>query len=123
MQQQIFRLLQLLRSYPRGKDAETNLIARSRCLAGKVIASPEPVAKRIDCVRWRFAALRHRRRLASLRSGCFDHGVVLALARMFLVARDQEGGMDVTISQSSKLAWPARRIETLRSSTSMCGIS
>src|SRR5664280_1668507 len=78
------------------------LVARCCRLAGKVVASPESVARRIVCSCRLFAALRYRFLPAGLRGGYFDHGVVLALPRMFLVARDEQDGTLVTIGVRSK---------------------
>ena len=81
----------------------TLLIARRCWLAGNVIVLPHHAAEAFNRADRRFAALLpprlgvHRR--ASLRSGDLDHGVVLALARMVLVARDEQKSMLVPIGE------------------------
>ena len=79
----------------------TRLIARFSRLAGKVKASPDLLLQRIGRAGWSFAAPLQPRWARRLR-GCFDQGVVFALSRMSLVARDQQDGTLLTSGVRSK---------------------
>jgi hypothetical protein len=82
----------------------TLLIARCSLLTGTVIVLHQSVMELINGVGRRFPALLYYGRVlrcgrASRRSGHFDHGVVLAPPRMFLVARGQNKSMQVAIGE------------------------
>ncbi len=75
--------------------------------AGPLIGRECETLSRIDVakgwlVSWRFAALAYRRRRARAGIWYFDHGVVFAFARMFLVAWDQQNPTVVTVGIFSK---------------------